>query len=45
MPNNFVEKANFLWQVANDDICVFGTPKAHEYGASILHKPDGPLTF
>jgi len=34
MPNNFSEKANFIWQVA-DDILHFAF-KAHEYGDAIL---------
>jgi type I restriction enzyme M protein len=35
-PNNFREKANFIWQVADDTLCVRGTFKAHEYGDVIL---------
>ena len=34
MPNNFQEKANFIWQVADD--ILRGTFKAHEYGDVIL---------
>jgi type I restriction enzyme M protein len=33
-PNNFREKANFIWQVADD--ILRGTFKAHEYGDVIL---------
>jgi type I restriction enzyme M protein len=33
-PNNFQEKANFIWQVADD--ILRGTFKAHEYGDVIL---------
>jgi type I restriction enzyme M protein len=33
-PNNFPEKANFIWQVADD--ILRGTFKAHEYGDVIL---------
>jgi hypothetical protein len=35
-PNNFREKANFIWQVADDTLRVRGTFKAHEYGDVIL---------
>jgi type I restriction enzyme M protein len=31
-PNNFREKANFIWQVADDTLRVRGAFKAHEYG-------------
>ena len=34
MPNNFQEKANFIWQVADD--ILRGAFKAHEYGDVIL---------
>ena len=34
MSNNFQEKANFIWQVADD--ILRGTFKAHEYGDVIL---------
>jgi type I restriction enzyme M protein len=34
MPNNFQEKANFIWQVADD--ILRGTFKSHEYGDVIL---------
>ncbi len=34
MPNNFQEKANFIWTVADD--ILRGTFKAHEYGDVIL---------
>ena len=34
MVNNFQEKANFIWQVADD--VLRGTFKAHEYGDVIL---------
>jgi hypothetical protein len=30
MINDFREKANFIWQVADDMLCVRGTFKAHE---------------
>jgi len=33
-PNNFREKANFIWQVADD--ILRGAFKAHEYGDVIL---------
>jgi hypothetical protein len=29
-PNNFREKANFIWQVADDTLRVRGAFKAHE---------------
>ena len=35
-PNNFREKANFIWQVADDTLRVRGAFKAHEYGDVIL---------
>ena len=34
MPNNFTDKANFIWNVADD--VLRGTFKAHEYGDVIL---------
>ena len=34
MTNNFQEKANFIWQVADD--ILRGAFKAHEYGDVIL---------
>jgi len=34
--NNFSEKANFIWQVADDTLRVRGAFKAHEYGDVIL---------
>jgi type I restriction enzyme M protein len=34
MMTNFTEKANFIWQVADD--ILRGTFKAHEYGDVIL---------
>ena len=34
MPNNFQDKANFIWKVADD--VLRGTFKAHEYGDVIL---------
>jgi len=36
MTNNFREKANFIWQVADDTLRVRGAFKAHEYGDVIL---------
>ena len=36
MSNNFREKANFIWQVADDTLRVRGAFKAHEYGDVIL---------
>jgi len=36
MTNNFQEKANFIWQVADDTLRVRGAFKAHEYGDVIL---------
>jgi type I restriction enzyme M protein len=36
MTNNIREKSNFIWQVADDTLCVRGTFKAHEYGDVIL---------
>jgi hypothetical protein len=30
MINNFREKANFIWQVADDTLCMRGSSKAHE---------------
>ena len=35
MPNNFSEKANFIWIVADDTLCVRGAFKAHEHGDAI----------
>jgi len=35
-PNNFREKANFVWQVADDTLRVRGAFKAHEYGDVIM---------
>ena len=35
-PNNFREKVNFIWQVADDTLRVRGAFKAHEYGDVIL---------
>ena len=32
MPNNFREKANFIWQVADDTRCVRGVLRSREYG-------------
>ena len=29
--NNFREKANFIWQVADDTLCVRGAFKANKY--------------
>ena len=34
--NNFREKANFIWQVADDTLRVRGALKAHEDGDAIL---------
>lgn len=34
MPNNFTDKANFIWNVADD--VLRGSFKAHEYGDVIL---------
>jgi type I restriction enzyme M protein len=36
MTNNFREKANFIWQVADDTLRVRGAFKAHEYRDVIL---------
>ena len=36
MTNNFREKANFIWQVAEDTLRVRGAFKSHEYGNVIL---------
>ena len=35
-PDNFREKANFIWQVADDTLRVRGAFKAHAYGDVIL---------
>jgi hypothetical protein len=36
MTHNFREKANFIWQVADDTLRVRGAFKAHEYRDVIL---------
>ena len=35
-PNNFREKANFIWQVADDTLRVRGAFQTYEYGDVIL---------
>ena len=35
-PNNFREKADFIWRIADDTQRVRGAFKAHEYGDMIL---------
>jgi len=36
MANSVTEKANFIWQVADDTLRVRGAFKAHEYGDVLL---------
>jgi hypothetical protein len=39
-PNNFREKANFIWQVADDTLRVCGAFNAYEYGAVVSASVD-----